>query len=239
MYIFVLILLLMMVYVIFTRKKPTANLLRERYDTYIKNVFPFDTKISRVEQDYISTIAQKHNYYTEFDKGFEISPYSFCIAVNKKTNDVNLTKVNIGSVENDITKDVTRVLKDMGIHDSICAQNYKYYGIGWDLENKIIKFYTLRLDRSKIGCHVYKVERDKDNNITDAVFTTKKMYDVGEKNTVMHKDGKKINQVNVSRIKKHDAHHPIANTWINKMRALDFTLDTYSDYSGKISLYFD
>jgi hypothetical protein len=238
MYILVL-LILIAVYVIFTRKKPNCNLLRERYDTYIRNVFPFNTKISRTEQNYISTITRNHDYYTEFDKGFEISPYSFCIAVDKKTNDVNLTKLNIGSVENDITKDVTRVLTDIGIHDSICAPNYKYYGIGWDLVDKIIKFYTLRLDRSKIACHVYKVERDKNNNITKAVFITKKMYDVGETNTIMHKDGKKINQVNVSRIKKHDAQHVTANAWINKMHALDFTLDTYSDYNGKISLYFD
>ena len=238
MYIFVL-LTLIVAYVIFTRKKPNGNLLHERYDTYVRNVFPFNMKISHAEQNYISTIAQNHDYYTEFDKGFEISPYSFCIAVNKETNDVNLTKLNIGSVENDITKDVTRVLTDIGIHDSICAPNYKYYGIGWDLVDKIIKFYTLSKDRTKIECHVYKVERNKNNDIIKTTRLTKKTYDVGEKNTIMHKDGKEINQVNVSRIKKHNAHHPVANAWINKMHALDFTLDTYSDYNGKISLYFD
>src|SRR5210317_1800263 len=94
-------------------------------------------------------------------------------------------------------------------------------------------------DRTKIECHVYKDERNENNDIIKTTFLTRKKYTVGEKNTVMYKDGKEINQVNVSRIKKHDAHHPLANTWINKMHDLDFTLDTYSEYNDTISLYFD
>jgi hypothetical protein len=235
MYILVLVILALILYL----RIPRKNLLRGRYDTYITHVFPFHRKISMVEQTYISAMTRNHDFYKEFSRGFEISPYSFCIVIDKKSNKVNLTKVNIGSVENDITKNVTRVLHALGIHDPICSPNYKYYGIGWDLVDKIIKFYTLSKDRTKIECHVYRVERNENNDIIKTTFLTKKKYTVGEKNTVMYKDGKEINQVNVSRIKKHDAHHPLANTWINKMHDLDFTLDTYSEYNDTISLYFD
>jgi uncharacterized protein YdbL (DUF1318 family) len=94
-------------------------------------------------------------------------------------------------------------------------------------------------DKSKIECYVYKVKRDAENEIIDSTFETKKEYDVGEKNTVMHKNGKKINQKNLSRIAPTNTKHPVANDWIKKMKKLGFMFDTHSDYDGKINLYFD
>ena len=94
-------------------------------------------------------------------------------------------------------------------------------------------------DKRKIQCHVYKVVRNDKNKIIETTFDTKKTYDVGEKVTVMYKNGKNIEQVNLPRPTSVDTKNTIANTWIKKMQKLGFIFDTYSDYDGKINLYFD
>jgi hypothetical protein len=230
------------IYLVRDRRRPitSQNYLSTMYDIYNKNIFAFHTKISGEEKKYISTIISNFDCNKEFEKSVDISPYSFSISIHKESNKVNLTRVNIGSVENDITPDVTRLLQYFKINGSICDPDYKYYGVGWDLIDRIIKFYTLSKDKTKIRCHVYKVQRNQQNEVTQAIFHTKKEYEVGKKNTIMHKDGRKIDQINLSRIKAPpDIKHTIGNEWIERMTNLDFILDTYSDYDGNINLYFD
>ena len=55
----------------------------------------------------------------------------------------------------------------------------------------------------------------------------------------MHKSGKNVEQINLSRPGSIDTKNDIANTWIKTMHDLGFIFDTYSDYDGKINLYFD
>jgi predicted heme/steroid binding protein len=209
------------------------------YDVYNRNVFPFHEKIGKEEQSYINAIVSKYDYRTEFKTNRDVSPYSFSISIDKEKNITNLTRVNIGSVEMDISRPMKRLIDHLKIKESVCAPDFKYYGVGWDLVDGIVKLYTLRNDKTKIECHVYKVKRDSKNEITDTTFHTKKVYDVGKRNTVMYKDGKKVNQRNVNRDLSADMKHPIANEWMSKMKKLGFILDTHSDYDGNINLYFD
>ncbi len=222
-----------------TRSQSRVNYLEQFYDVYTRNVYPFHRKIGKIEREYISNLKGVYDYYKEFRETVHISPYSFSISIDKETNKVNLTRVNIGSVESDITSHVEKLLRHIGVDTQICAPNYKYYGVGWDLVDEIIKFYTLSNDKSKIECYVYKVKRDAENEIVESKFETKKEYDVGKKNTVMHKNGKKIDQKNLSRVASMNTKHPVADDWIKKMKKLGFMLDTHSDYDGKINLYFD
>jgi len=234
-----LVLLLICLVIFIFRRGPSDNILAEMYDVYNKNVFPFHKKIGKEEQSYVNAVVSKYDYRTEFKTNRDISPYSFSISIDKETNNVNLTRVNIGSVETDISHPMKRLTDHLKIKETICAPEFKYYGVGWDLIDEIIKFYTLKNDKSTIECHVYKVKRDLNNEITDTTFHTKKTYDVGKKNTVMYKDGKNVNQRNVNRDFATDMKHSMANEWMSKMKKLGFILDTHSDYGGNINLYFD
>ena len=221
----------------------TSNWLSSAYGIYNKRVYPFHKSISLQEQEYISVITSNYDADKEFDLELQstgsISPYSFSISIDKESNKVNLTRFNIGSIERNINDHVVRLLHYIQIDDTLCTHGFKYYGVGWDLIDGIIKFYTLNKDKSKIVCHVYKVQRNEQNEITGSTFYTKKNYDVGVKNTIMHKNGKTINQINLSRLKDEDMGNHTANKWVSKMQSLGFILDTYSDYEGSINLYFD
>ena len=216
------------------------NWLSDAYSIFNDKIYNFHDTLSRQEQNYINEMISKYNPSQEFQNGGEISPYSFSIAIDKKSRNVNLTRVNIGSVSRDINASVKRLLDYIAVEENICSPGFKYYGIGWDVIEGIMKFYMLSHDRRKIECHVFKVERnDESNEITTATFDMKKTYVVGEKNTVMLKNGKAIDQINTNRKWVHDMENSTANAWINKMQKLGFILDTVSDYEGKINLYFD
>lgn len=221
----------------------TSNWLSSAYGIYNKRVYPFHKSISLQEQAYISAITSNYDPDKEFDLELQstgsISPYSFSISIDKESNKVNLTRFNIGSVEKDIRTDVKRLLESIKLDDSFCKSGYKCAGVGWDLIEGILKFYTLSDDKCKIECHVYKVQRDDRNEITEAVFDMKKTYDVGEKNTRMYKNGEMVNQINIARPNVIDTHNPTANDIIKKMRRMGFILDTYSEYDGTVTLYFD
>lgn len=215
------------------------NWLSDAYGLYNDYVYPFHDRISTEERRYVNFIVKNYDRSREFKNTYNVSPYSFSMSIEKDSGNTNLTRVNLGSVEKNIEVCVTRLLRHVGIHDMIRAPGYKYYGIGWDLEDGILKIYTLRYDKRKIQCHVYKVVRNDKNEIIETTFDTKKTYDVGEKVTIMHKNGKNIEQVNLPRPKSVDTKNTIANTWIKTMQNLGFIFDTYSDYDGKINLYFD
>lgn len=215
------------------------NWLLSAYSIYNRHFYPFHDNISTKEQEYINSIINKYESKKEFENTVNISPYSFNISVEKETGKVNLTRFNIGSVEKDIRTDVKRLLESIKLDDSFCKSGYKCAGVGWDLIEGILKFYTLSDDKCKIECHVYKVQRDDRNEITEAVFDMKKTYDVGEKNTRMYKNGEMVNQINIARPNVIDTHNPTANDIIKKMRRMGFILDTYSEYDGTVTLYFD
>lgn len=223
----------------YKKRLTSENWLLDAYGIYNKHVYPFDTKISTEEQRYIYSIINNYDYRKEFENTYDISPYSFSITVEKDLNKVNLSRVNIGSVEKDVDVYINRLLQYVHIDDTLCAQGYKYYGVGWDLDDGVIKFYTLSTDKCKIECYVYKVQRNYQNEITSSTFKTKKTYDVGETITVMYKDGKEVQQVNLPRPTVIDTRNHVANNWIRNMQQLGFIIDTYSDYDDKINLYFD
>jgi len=217
----------------------TDNWLSDAYSLYNYQVYPFHDKISREERRYVNSIIKNYEYSKEFTNTYSISPYSFSMSIEKESGKTNLTRVNLGSTERNIGGCVTRLLRHIGINDMLCIPGYKYYGVGWDLEESIIKIYTLRYDKIKIECYVYTVLRNDENEIIETTFDTKKIYDVGEKVTVMHKSGKNVEQINLSRPGSIDTKNTIANKWIKTMQDLGFIFDTYSDYDGKVNLYFD
>ena len=217
----------------------SKNWLNDAYMIFNSKITNFQDRISPEEQGYINAIIADYDPGVEFRHGTDISPYSFSIAIDKQSEFVNLTRVNIGSVERNIDSHVEQLLDYMNICDDLCLPGFKYYGVGWDLEESILKFYTLGHDRQRIECHVFKVKRNEFNAITSTKFHTKKNYHVGSSNTVMLKNGKSIDQINTNRIWVEDIGNSTANAWIKKMQKMGFILDTYSDYDGKINLYFD
>lgn len=232
------ILLVWLVMIVF-RHPPADNILAEMYDIYNKNVYPFHSTIGASERAYVDSIVSKYDYNKEFNKSVDVSPYSFSISIDKETNAVNLTRVNIGSVETDISQPMKRLLNDLKIRDVQCTQGFLFYGVGWDHDDSIIKIYTILKNKTKIECYVYKVSRDATHEIVETKFHTKKTYDVGKRDTIMYKNGKQIKQRNVVRALPTRMKNPIANKWITKMTKLNFVFDTHSDYDGKINLYFD
>lgn len=222
------------------RRWTSDNWLQVAYRLFNDEVYPFHENISRSEQAYIEATVDDFDHEVEFENGYEISPYSFSVTIDfSKAGAVNPTRVNIGSVERDISERVRTVLSHMGVRETCCETGYKYYGIGWDLRDEIVKFYSLKHDRSQIKCYVYKVKRDDAHNVVSAVFDTKKTYAVGKRKTIMHKSGMVIEQMNASRVGSKDMGDETANAWVGKMQRLGFILDTYSRYDGKINLYFD
>ena len=237
--IFICILLFVLCFLIPHHRRLTSkNWLKDAYGIYNSKITNFHDRISPEEQKYINAIIADYDPGVEFRHGFEISPYSFSIAIDKTNGFVNLTRCNIGSVTTNIGENVEQLLEYMDISD-VLSPGFKYYGIGWDLLDSIVKFYTLSHDRKKIECHVFKVKRNESNAITTTIFNTKKTYNVGDKNTVMLKNGKSIHQINTNRNWVEDIGNSTANAWIKKMQKMGFILDTFSDYDGKINLYFD
>ena len=221
------------------KRLTSDNWLHTAYDLFNYNVFPFRKNISNQEQIYIDAVINDFDHEYEFKNGYEISPYSFSISIDVDNDAiVNPTRVNIGSVEKDIRQHVNRFLDHIKVPKQ-CEPGFKYYGIGWDLVDRIIKIYTLKEDRSEIQCYVYKVKRDNLHNVISTTFDTKKTYSVGKKKTIMHKQGMSIDQINASRFGTKDMLNPIANAWVKRMQRLGFKLDTFSQYDGKINLYFD
>lgn len=216
------------------------NWLHTAYELFNDNVFPFKKHISSNERTYIDNIITDFDHEYEFKNGYKISPYSFSISIDvEKGGIVNATRVNIGSVEKNIRQHVKALLDHINLPDSLCETGFKYYGIGWDLLDKILKVYTLKEDRSEIQCYVFRVKRDKLNNIISTAFDTKKAYAVGNRKTIMRKKGMSIDQINSPRFCTRDMRNETANEWVKKMQRLGFILDTWSQYDGKINLYFD
>ena len=221
------------------KRLTSDNWFRTAYDLFNDNVFAFKKNISEQEQNYIDSLIKDFDFEYEFKNGYEISPYSFSISIDVNIDGiVNPTRVNVGSVEKDIRQHVNILLDHIKVPKH-CEPGFKYYGIGWDLVDRIIKIYTLKEDRSEIQCYVYKVKRDNLHNVISTTFDTKKTYSVGKKKTIMHKQGMSIDQINASRFGTKDMLNPIANAWVKRMQRLGFKLDTFSQYDGKINLYFD
>ena len=223
------------------RRLTSKNWLKDAYGIYNSEITNFHDRISPEEKKYINAIIADYDPRVEFRHGFEISPYSFSISIDKTNGFVNLTRLNFGSVTTNIGENVEQLMEYMGISEDLCSPGFKYYGIGWDLRDSIVKFYMLSHDRQKIECHVFKVKRNELNAITSTNFHTKKNYHVGSSNTVMLKNGKSIDQINTNRnrIWVEDIGNSTANAWIKKMQKMGFILDTFSEYDGKINLYFD
>lgn len=224
---------------IYKHRLTSDNWFHTAYELFNDDVFAFKNNISKQEQTYIDAVIKDFDFEYEFNNGYEISPYSFSVSIDLNNGGVvNPTRVNVGSVEKDIRQQVNGLLDHIKVPKH-CEPGFKYYGIGWDLVDRIIKIYTLKEDRSEIQCYVYKVKRDNLHNVISTTFDTKKTYAVGKKKTIMHKYGMSIEQINASRFVTKDMLNPIANAWVKRMQRLGFKLDTYSRYDGKINLYFD
>lgn len=221
------------------KRLTSDNWFHTAYHLFNDNVFNFKKYISEKEQNYIDSLIKDFDSDYEFKNGYEISPYSFSISIDLNDNGiVNPTRVNVGSVEKDIRQHVKGLLDYIRVPKH-CEPGFKYYGVGWDLVDRLIKIYTLKEDRSEIQCYVYKVKRDNLHNVISTTFDTKKTYAVGKKKTIMQKHGMSIDQINTSRFVTKDMLNPVANAWVKRMHRLGFKLDTYSEYEGKLNLYFD
>jgi len=209
---------------------------------YNYEVFPILDTISKPETEFIYSYI-KNSSDKERDENMHISPYTYCISIRKIDGKINSSRFAFGTKKNhvELEKNIKSLSKDIGITDLPNKKDDVWYGVGWDLEDKIIKFYTISKDNKTINCYVYKTERDSKNNIISIKYDKNKKYDVNKEITYMYKDGKTVEQYNnVPKIDNiYYKKYPEIIEIIGDMTKRGFSLDTYSDYNDTLNLYFD
>jgi len=209
---------------------------------YDKEVYPIRTSISKPELDYIYNYI-KISSSTDIIKDDHISPYTYSMKISKIDGKINSSRFAFGTKTNPtaIEKNIKQLATKLGITDLSKDSNDVWGGVGWDIEDKIIKFYTISNDNKIIICYVYKTTRDDKNNVINIKFLTKKTYNVNKDTTYMFKNGKTVEQHNrVSNIDNiYYKKYPELKEIISGMKIRGFTLDTYSEYDNFLNLYFD
>ena len=209
---------------------------------YHSEVYPILDKISEPEIEFIYSYI-KISSKKERDENMHISPYTYCISIEKINGNINSSRFAFGTKKNhdELEDNIKKLAKNIGLDNLPDKNGNLWYGVGWDLEENIIKFYTISKDNKTMICYVYKTERDSKNNITSIKYDTKKNYDVNKNTTYMYKNGKTVEQHN--KIPKLDntyyQKYPEIVELIDDMNKRGFDLDTYSEYDNKLNLYFD
>ena len=194
--------------------------IKDLFYEYQKNMYPILSNISRSEYNFIveslNNIAEKDILDNE-----HLSSYSFVVSIEGEK--INASRFIVGTKTNPalFKKNALNMLNNLNICPKT-PNGFEWYGVGWDIKNDQIKIYFLKNDLSQIYCEEYI--RSSSGKMRE------KLYDVGKKSTIMHKDNEAVNQIN-SNTYDHEV--------VNKMIGLGFNLDTYSQYGDKITLYFD
>jgi hypothetical protein len=179
--------------------------------------------LSNVNASEYDFIAESLGNITEEDicDDEHLSCYSFVVSI--EGGEINPSRFIIGTKTNPdlFEKNALDMLNTLNICP-ITPNEFKWYGVGWDIKNDQIKIYFLKNDLSQIYCKEYR--RSSSEKIKE------KLYDVGEKFTKMYKDNEIIDQIN-----SNNYDHKI----VDKMTSFGFNLDTYSIYKNKVTLYFD
>ena len=212
------------------------------FKIYNEKIYPFMKKISHDEQIFIEKTLNNMNT-RDIRENKHISPYSFSFCIDKNKNKTNYSRFNIGnkSNQNIFKKDVKELLDKLEIRIDK-PQAYNWYGIGWDLEENIIKIHMINKRNKKIICYVYDVERGRNNNVKNTTLHSSKTYLIGVEKTTMLKQGKSINQFNIQNNfnSKHlKIKYPETDKIIKDMNKKGFDIDSYSEYDNKLNLYFD
>ncbi len=194
--------------------------IKDLFYIYQKNIYSILSNVNVSEYNFI---AESLGNITEDDicDDEHLSCYSFVISI--EGGEINPSRFIIGTKTNPdlFEKNALNMLDTLNIYPKN-PNEFKWYGVGWDIKNDQIKIYFLKKDFSQIYCEEYC--RSSSEKIRE------KLYDVGKKCTKMYKDNETINQIN-STIYKHEI--------VNKMESFGFNLDTYSQYKNKVTLYFD
>jgi len=194
--------------------------IKDLFYEYQKNIYPILPNISRPEYNFI---LESLGNITERDilDNEHLSSYSFVVSIEGE--EINASRLIVGTKTNPelFEKNALSMLNNLNIFPKT-PNGFKWYGVGWDIKNDQIKIYFLKNDLSQIYCEEYS--RSSSGKMRE------KLYDVGKKSTIMHKDNETVNQIN-SNTYDHEV--------VNKMIGLGFNLDTYSQYRDKITLYFD
>ena len=194
--------------------------IKHLFHIYQKNIYSIFSNVSVLEYDYIT---ESLGNITEDDicNDEHLSCYSFVISI--EDGEINPSRFIVGTKTNSdlFEKNALNMLNNLNICPKT-PNEFKWYGVGWDIKNDQIKIYFLKNDLSQIYCKEYR--RSSSEKIKE------KLYDVGEKFTKMYKDDEIIDQIN-----SNNYDHKI----VNKMVSFGFNLDTYSEYKDKVTLYFD
>jgi len=201
---------------------------------YNSNFFDFKNNLFTEEINFIhrsiKNISAEDIFLHE-----HISVYTFCPQV-LPSGDINYGRFAFGKkTENETFNQITLELFSFFNLKLKPKKNFFFYGVGWDYRNNLIKLYKLSFDYENILCLEYFVDRSDFNNNK---LLRKKMYNIGKKTTVMHKDDLNIEQINLTKSKKIFNHKPV-DKFCEVMEKLNFNLDTYSLYNNITTLYFD
>jgi hypothetical protein len=209
---------------------------------YDEEVYPIRSEISKSELDFIYNYIKMSSLNDMF-KDTHISPYTYSMKISKLNGTINSSRFAFGTKNNhkEIEKNIKQLAKKIGITDLSKESNDLWYGVGWDLEDNIIKFYTISRDKKTLICYVYKTTRDDKKNIIKTKYLSKKTYDVNKDKTYMFKNGKTVEQYNsVPKIDNvYYNKYPQLKEIISDMDNRGFYLDTYSDYDNFLNLYFE
>ena len=198
--------------------------IKNKFYNYQKNIFSIISSVNDQEYEFIlktlSLITEK-----DLEEKAHISAYSFPIIIHKNSNKINPSRITVGTKTNFVIfrKNAISMLNSLNISET-APEGFNWYGVGWDIENDEIKLYFLKKDFSEIKCKEYQR--------SSALKIREKQYKTGVETTKMEKDGEIVEQINVN---KESFDHEI----VNKMTKLGFAIDTYSEYSNKLTIYFD
>jgi len=211
-----------------------------RFKFYNKYFYPLENNITEHEKRFILNWMLKLEY-DDFENETHISPFTISIVIFKNGN-INKSRLAIGTkTKFDLfKKETNELLGKMNIKIEP-PKDYKYYGIAWDIEDELFKIYFLSDDNSKMICHILKIKRNG-INILNVKLKDIKKYDVDEKVTLMHKEGKIVKQFNQSSLplelrKKYPSIKNLEQSL--SFNNMHLHLDTYSEYDNKLNLYYD
>ena len=211
---------------------------------YDEEVYPIRREISKPELDFIYNYI-KMSSLKDNAEDTHISPYTYSMKISKLSGGINSSRFAFGTKtknnHKEIENNIKQLAKKIGITDLSKESNDLWYGVGWDLEDNITKFYTISRDKKIFICYVYKTTRDDEKNIIKITYLSKKTYDVNKNTTYMFKNGKTVEQYNsVPKIDNiYYKKYPKLKEIITDMIKRGFELDTYSDYDNFLNLYFD
>ena len=200
--------------------------------------FQFVPKITNEEEIFIkkaSNLIKKDNL-----ENTDILPYNFGVRINRNTKVINHSRFNMATLnENEkFEKYVKELLNDLDIKINQ-NRNYKYYGVGWDLEEKKIKISMIHERKRRMVCYTYKVEREG-KQVKKVEFINMKYYIMTKGSFLMFKQGKTISYDNNVKIKNSIyLDYPDCKDAIKEMEDKGFKLRSYSNYDNTLNLYFD